>query len=237
MNIDLVTFEEYKRLHGEMDQETFDKVVAATWTQEQYDASKDEIKTELSDCIDKPTPEQVGIYTKISNVNTDKDSFWKIIETNLLAYLLQGKSEDYISQKYSFATTLPIRRKESSLIYGAPPKIMELLVSGIADTFNIPVIEFEDLMEAHEEGSLRGKLNEYRGGELIIKNAYDSTDKYTSDQTVKVYRVMTGYTQDPNSPTQFYMFSDPTNPGLEQRANDASHPMFNWNTFVDLSNV
>lgn len=254
MDIGLVTFDEYKELHGSMDRKTFDNVVEAVkeqeWTQEQYREASREIS---SLGMGVPNPGDVIVYAAIKEkINAEgSDPFPILIET----YLVQGKSEDPTEKeslmeggmiipenirKYIVPSTLPIRRRRSSLSYNVPPDINEQLLSYISDAFSLPVIGFEDLMEAHEKGTLRDKLDEYRGKEVIVKNAYASTDKHKSEQTTDVYRFMKEYKEDPKSPTLFYIFSDPNNPGLEEKINDGSHPLFNmfdFNVIVDLSNI
>ena len=84
------SFEDYRALGGKMDKSTFNKVKKAHWSHEQYCEIFKELRNEN---MGSPNYNQINIYAKISVINPDKSTLWKIIEM----CLVQGNKEHHAS--------------------------------------------------------------------------------------------------------------------------------------------
>jgi len=85
----IIDYKDYKKISGEMDEEEFNKVKKASWTQQQFKKARKELMAHIKDIGLKGIPSMADIdaYTKISFVFPQNDPSWKFIEM----YLVQGK--------------------------------------------------------------------------------------------------------------------------------------------------
>jgi hypothetical protein len=128
---------------------------------------------------------------------------------------------------------LAIARGESCLIYGIEHILMDKLADYIIESTNLPSVEFTELLELKAKRTLDDKLAEYTGKGLIVRNVFDFNELHDPEATKSVYSHMRAHTNMVR--TSFFMFDDCKNTGIEERKHDSYHPMFNWNSNVDLS--
>ena len=97
----------------------------------------------------------------------------------------------------------------------------------------IPIATMDGLMDLYREGALDDCLCSYRHGGVIVEDVFDSSKKYSSEETMEVYNVLRLASE--LYGISFYMFCNPAEAELKKRVTDSSHPFCGWLELGDLS--